>query len=64
MSKKNQEIVPVRLSSEKKHASQSNLPQKLVARVKSDRSELFVYEEIHDQTLCVLLKELISNETH
>ncbi|WP_171034328.1 hypothetical protein [Marinilactibacillus psychrotolerans] len=38
-------------------------PQKLVARLKTSHSELFIYEEVNEGTLKTLLTELISHET-
>ena len=62
-----QQIVPVQLQDEKRtiHSQHRNQnPQKLVARLKSVDSELFIYECIQEEMLRVLLSELFTHEDH
>lgn len=64
---KRQDIVPVQLQEEKRATpsqSRKQNPQKLVARLKGVNSELFIYEEIKDEMLRVLLSELSTNENY
>lgn len=60
-----QDIVPVQLQ-DKKRPVHSQLrkqkPQKLIARLKSVDSELFIYEGIREEILRVLLSELSTHE--
>ena len=62
-----QQIVPVQLQDEKRttHSQHRNQnPQKLVARLKSVDSELFIYEGIQEEMLRVLLSELSAHANH
>lgn len=60
-----QEIVPVKLQDggpKYQRTDTKAAPQKLVARLKRRDAELFIYEEINDGTLKVLLTEMSSHE--
>ena len=64
---KKQQFVHVQLRDEKhtidsQHRNQN--PQKLVARLKSVDSELFIYEGIQEEMLRVLLSELSAHANH
>ncbi len=62
---KKQDIVPVKLRDDRQSISSPQRkpnPQKLVARLKSIDTELFVYEGIRESLLKVLLTELGSHE--
>ena len=64
---KKQDIVPVQLKDDQKKYQQqttNRFTQKLIARLKYNDSELFIYDSIHDSTLKILLAELNTNETH
>ena len=64
---KKQDIVPVQSKDDqKKYQQQSTnrFTQKLVARLKCNDSELFIYDSIHESTLKILLTELNTNEAH
>ncbi|GAA0351851.1 hypothetical protein GCM10008932_01090 [Alkalibacterium iburiense] len=65
MGKNRQDIVPVTLRDNQndRRTVTKQSPQKLVARVKTSHSELFIYEEINDGTLKTLLTEMASYET-
>ncbi|MEY8292045.1 hypothetical protein AAK882_05270 [Carnobacteriaceae bacterium 52-44] len=61
-----QDIVPVKLRDDRQSINSPQRkpsPQKLVARLKSIDTELFVYEGIRESLLKVLLTELNSHET-
>lgn len=61
MGKYNQDIVPVKLQDnnqrDRRRVAQPS-PQKLVARLKSNQSELLIYEGIDASTLKLLLTEM------
>ena len=62
---KKQDIVPVKLRDDRQSISSPQRkpnPQKLVARLKSIDTELFVYEGIRESLLKVLLTEFGSHE--
>ncbi|HIZ71049.1 MAG TPA: hypothetical protein H9808_04720 [Candidatus Atopostipes pullistercoris] len=64
---KRQDIVPVQLQDEKRTVHpqyRKQNPPKLVARLKSVDSELFIYEGIQEEMLRVLLTELSVHEDH
>lgn len=63
---KRQDIVPVQLQEEKRTTPSQSRKQnpQMVARLKGVNSELFIYEEIKDEMLRVLLSELSTNENH
>ena len=65
MGKNRQDIVPVTLRDDSNYRRPvtKQTPQKLVARLKTNLSELFIYEEINEGTLKTLLTEMVSHET-
>lgn len=62
LGKNRQDIVPVTLRDDQNYRRPvtKQSPQKLVARLKTSHSELFIYEEINDGTLKTLLTEMVS----
>lgn len=64
-----QDIVPVKLTDEPKAPNNRTLhqkasPSKLVARVKFSQTDLFLYEDIKEETLRIFLLELNVHGNH
>ena len=66
MEKNKQSIVPVILQNDQnnRRTVEKSLPQKLVAHLKSSKTELLIYEGIKQSTLKILLTEMSINEAH
>ncbi|UDE96403.1 hypothetical protein LHA31_12730 (plasmid) [Carnobacterium viridans] len=67
--KAKQDIVPVTLTGDSKAPSTTpfkpkDSPSTLVARVKFSRAELFLYEEIKEEIVHILLLELSAYENY
>lgn len=67
--KAKQEVVPVTLTGDSKAPSTSSFkpkasPSTLVARVKFSRAELFLYEEIKEEIVHILLSGLSAHENY
>lgn len=65
MGKNKQAIVPVKLQNNQndRRMDTKPTPQQLIARLKCSQTELFIYEEINESTLKILLTEMSINET-
>ncbi|MGO1356819.1 hypothetical protein [Alkalibacterium gilvum] len=65
MEKNKQDIVPVTLQNNHKENRRGTqtLPNKLVARLKRNQTELLIYNGIDASTLKILLTEMSINET-